>query len=181
MLTLRDRSSQDLLTLYLSEPGVECFEFAFPSTYSSSKTIRDFVALIFDHFGLMPPWRSRFILIIDELVNNAVAYGSLKDEENIFRLFFETKGEDTDHNKVYHVCIEVQDTGNGPGTKTAGEMRNLRDSLKALHTQDEHYMGKRGRGLFMLTEHIVDTLDFRDNPDGGLTVFIEKTITQSPL
>lgn len=88
-MTLCDRSSQDLLTLFLSDTQREYFEFGFPSVYESSKTIRDFVALLFDHFGLMPPWRSRFILIIDELINNSVAYGSLTGEENIFRIYME--------------------------------------------------------------------------------------------
>lgn len=50
MMTLCDRSSQDLLTLYLSEPQREYFEFGFSSVYESSKVIRDFVALVFDHF-----------------------------------------------------------------------------------------------------------------------------------
>lgn len=179
-MTLCDRSSQDLLTLYLSEPQREYFEFGFSSVYESSKVIRDFVALVFDHFWLMPPWRSRFILIIDELVNNSVAYGSLSGEENIFRIYFRKIEKDTQEWEHYHVRIEVEDTGNGPGTKTADEMRALRDSLKAIHTKDTHYLGKRGRWLFMLTENIVDTLDFRDNPTWGLTVWIEKTIVQSP-
>lgn len=43
----------------------------------------------------MPPWRSRFILIIDELVNNSVAYGSLSGEENIFRIYFRKIEKDT--------------------------------------------------------------------------------------
>lgn len=93
----------------------------------------------------MPPWRSRFILIIDELINNSVAYGSLSGEENIFRIYFETLDSNEQHQQRYHVRIEVQDTGNGPGTKTAEEMRSLRDSLKTLHSQGEHYLGKRGR------------------------------------
>jgi len=41
---------------------------------------------------------------------------------------------------------------------------------------DEVYMGKRGRGLFRITEKIVDKLTFGVSNKGGLVVKIEKCI-----
>ncbi len=51
-----------------------------------------------------------------------------------------------------------------------------------LHKKDEKidshevYMGKRGRGLFRITEKIVDKLSFGVSNKGGLVVKIEKCI-----
>lgn len=78
MIDITNRSSSDLLDLYDQSGAPGSFEFSFPVNYQYSKVIRDFVALIFDRYGLMPPWKSRFILIIDELVNNSIAYGSIE-------------------------------------------------------------------------------------------------------
>lgn len=78
MIDITNRSSSDILELYDQNDGQEVFEFSFPVNYQYSKIIRDFVALIFDRYGLIPPWKSRFILIIDELINNSIAYGSIE-------------------------------------------------------------------------------------------------------
>ncbi|MCA9377477.1 hypothetical protein KC711_00960 [Candidatus Peregrinibacteria bacterium] len=79
MIDITHRSSYDLLDLY-DQTGERqgSFEFSFPVNYQYSKVIRDFVALIFDRYGLIPPWKARFILIIDELINNSIAYGSIE-------------------------------------------------------------------------------------------------------
>ena len=130
----------------------------------------------------MPPWKSRFILIIDELINNSIAYGSIEWEMNIFRLFIkeEKQNENQSLNEhSYTIRVEVQDTGTGEGTKTADEMRWIRDQSHETFNSAGHYMGKRGRWLFMLTENLVDILDFQDNPEWGLTVIVQKSISVS--
>lgn len=179
MIDITNRSSSDILDLYDQNKGREDFEFSFPVNYQYSKIIRDFVALIFDRYGLIPPWKSRFILIIDELINNSIAYGSIEWEMNIFRLHI-TEGEDNAtqgaNEHSYIIRVEVQDTGTGEGTKTADEMRLIRDHSHETFNSADHYMGKRGRWLFMLTENLVDILDFRDNPEWGLTVIVQKSI-----
>jgi anti-sigma regulatory factor (Ser/Thr protein kinase) len=48
----------------------------FGAEHSQSKIIRDFVGMIFDAHGITHPWRGRFILITDELINNAIEHGS---------------------------------------------------------------------------------------------------------
>ena len=183
MIDITHRSSSDLLDLY-DQTGEQqgSFEFSFPVNYQYSKVIRDFVALIFDRYGLMPPWKSRFILIIDELINNSIAYGSIEWEMNIFRLFIkeEKQNENQSLNEhSYTIRVEVQDTGTGEGTKTANEMRWIRDQSHETFNSAWHYMGKRGRWLFMLTENLVDILDFQDNPKWGLTVIVQKSISVS--
>ena len=182
MIDITNRSSSDILELYDQNDGQEVFEFSFPVNYQYSKIIRDFVALIFDRYGLIPPWKSRFILIIDELINNSIAYGSIEWEMNTFRLFIkeEKQNENQSLNEhSYTIRVEVQDTGTGEGTKTADEMRWIRDQSHETFNSAGHYMGKRGRWLFMLTENLVDILDFQDNPEWGLTVIVQKSISIS--
>lgn len=179
MIDITNRSSSDILELYDQNDGQEVFEFSFPVNYQYSKIIRDFVALIFDRYWLIPPWKSRFILIIDELINNSIAYGSIEWEMNIFRLSIVEGWQETEQNTQEHhytIRVEVQDTGSGEGTKTADEMRQIRDHSHETFSSADHYMGKRGRWLFMLTENLVDILDFRDNPEWGLTVIVQKSI-----
>jgi hypothetical protein len=52
--------------------------------------------------------------------------------------------------------------------------------VKEDHTHDSKtdgvYMDKRGRGLFHITEKLVDRLEFTESPKGGLAVKIEKNI-----
>jgi hypothetical protein len=58
-------------------------------------------------------------------------------------------------------------------------MRWIRDQSHETFNSAWHYMGKRGRWLFMLTENLVDILDFQDNPEWGLTVIVQKSISVS--
>lgn len=52
----------------------------FSADHSQSKIIRDFVGKIFDTHHIRAIWRGRFILITDELVNNAIEHGSAHDD-----------------------------------------------------------------------------------------------------
>jgi hypothetical protein len=38
------------------------------------------------------------------------------------------------------------------------------------------YLGKRGRWLFQLVSNLVDELYFKDNPQGGLIVWVKKSL-----
>lgn len=46
----------------------------FIADYTQSKIIRDVVGSIFDFFELVTPWKGRFILVTDELINNAIEH-----------------------------------------------------------------------------------------------------------
>jgi anti-sigma regulatory factor (Ser/Thr protein kinase) len=48
----------------------------FGADHSQSKIIRDFVGQIFDTHMIKAPWKGRFVLITDELINNAIEHGS---------------------------------------------------------------------------------------------------------
>jgi hypothetical protein len=50
------------------------YSIDFCADHAQSKIIRDFIGLIFDYYNINYPWRGRFILIADELINNAIEH-----------------------------------------------------------------------------------------------------------
>lgn len=140
----------------------------FSADHSQSKIIRDFVWKIFDTHHIRTLWRGRFILITDELINNAIEHGSAKDDLDscVIHAGLSETWE-------FRISLEVHDTGNG---KDSG---NIQDMSVIMDTHTRHkwvYMGKRGRWLFHITEKLVDNLSFSKSPIGWLAVKIEKTL-----
>jgi len=77
----------------------------YPSYFSSTKTIREFLECVTLYLGISQKWRSRVVLIADELNNNAVEYGSLSGEENILIFYIEKISEQ------HFLCeLSVQDS-----------------------------------------------------------------------
>lgn len=108
---LIDREYQeaiDILTHAIKKDGIEEYIINFKADYSNSKIIRDFVGTIFDTFDIHHPWRGRFILIADELVNNAIEHGSLP--EDIDQCII-VAGRKEDDEKRFFISFEVHDTG----------------------------------------------------------------------
>ncbi len=109
----------------------------FLSDYTQSKMIRDGILFLFEKNSINLPWKNRFALISDELVNNSIEYGSMPlDKNTIFIKFAPTEGS-------LSVLIEVSDTGRGAEAKTSDEMEQIR-KLKEMRGFDS-YLGKRGR------------------------------------
>lgn len=170
---LSDNNSTSLeeMIATIDNQKINDYKIHFQSNYQHSKTIRDFVGAIFDHFFIHHPWRGRFILITDELINNSIEHGSKNNDTNAcyIRVGREESGD-------FHISLEVHDTGKKQKNKL-----NHADFEKIKHdrTQNQNneiYMEKRGRGLFHITEKIVDTISFSESPIGGLAVKIEKSI-----
>ena len=44
--------------------------------HAQSKIIRDMIGTIFTKNNIHAPWRGRFVLVADELINNAIEHGS---------------------------------------------------------------------------------------------------------
>lgn len=154
--------------------NISC-QIDFDADHSRSKIIRDFVWTIFDLHSIHHPWRGRFILITDELINNAIEHGS--KYWDIDSCIIESG---TNDKSEFFITLEVHDTGCGKDAKDATHMEDIRnDRLK--RTDDKVYMNKRGRGLFHITEKLVDRLSFSLSPKWGLAVKIEKSIPKIPL
>lgn len=140
----------------------------FKADYNQSKMIRDLILHLFEKNHIDIPWKSRFALVSDELVNNSIEYGSLPLDKNEFHIIFRSD------KTSLTVNIEVTDTGRGPEAKTSGQMSDLRAFKESMGFNG--YLEKRGRGLFQMVTNIVDDLYFRDNPQGGLTVGVTKKL-----
>jgi hypothetical protein len=79
-------------------------ELIFKADYNQSKLIRDLIFLLFQENKIEVPWKNRFVLISDELVNNSIEYGSLPLDKNHFILHFRTI------QSVLTINMEVCDT-----------------------------------------------------------------------
>ena len=146
---------------------VHC-QIEFWADHSQSKIIRDFVGKIFDVHHVHALWRGRFILITDELINNAIEHGSAEDDIDSC-VIHAGKGD----NGLFQISLEVHDTGNGKDSWNVKNIIKIKENAKAGYGI---YMGKRWRGLFHITEKLVDKLSFSESPKGGLAVKVEKTL-----
>jgi anti-sigma regulatory factor (Ser/Thr protein kinase) len=151
------------------------YSIDFRADHAQSKIIRDLVGLIFDYYSINYPWRGRFILIADELINNAIEHWSLEGDIDscIIRA---GKSE----NREFFIEFEVHDTGNGKDAKDADHMNEIKaEKMGDKNMENGVYMAKRWRWLFYITEKLVDKLSFSESPKGGLAVKIEKRISSS--
>lgn len=104
----------------------------FKSEYANSKIIRDFVGEIFQAFHITHPWHGRFILITDELINNAIEHGSREGDMNRCII---TAGKDAETGH-FNISVEVHDTGNGEKI----ELENLEKLKSETGNSDEVYL-----------------------------------------
>ncbi len=163
---------KDLSWALINPDNIIC-QIDFDADHSNSKIIRDFVGRIFDLQKITHPWRGRFILITDELVNNAIEHGSrIGDTDNCII------EAGIDEKSGFWITLEVHDTGNGKDAKDATRMEDIRVN-RLKWSDDNIYMKKRGRGLFHITEKLVDRLSFSKSPIGWLAVKIEKSIPKT--
>jgi len=142
------------------------------SDFRSAKVLREIVDSICKWYWVTPKWRTRLVLIIDELNNNAIEYWSLEGENNYFNFILKQEGGD----KLY-IEASVTDSGNGLSAKKSLEMENLR----VEHQKEDFskHSSIRWRGLFLIITQLVDKLYFRDDSKLGLTVGIQKQLPLS--
>ena len=141
----------------------------FLAEYNQSKIIRDTISYLLQKHSVTPPWDRRFALITDELVNNSIEHGSMLGDTNSFTLRITRKGD------AVTIEIAISDHGHGHVHKTAEEMETIRKERMATGFKD--HISNRGRGLFMIICRLVDNISFQDNTLGGLTVSVQKTLT----
>jgi hypothetical protein len=121
----------------ISDFGTFDLQVIFKADYNQSKIIRDLTLFLFQKNNIDVPWKNRFALISDELVNNSIEYGSLPLDKNQFTVHFTTT------NNILVINIEVCDTGKGLESKTSEEMYTLKSMKESMGF--EGYLGKRGR------------------------------------
>lgn len=165
-----DTATIKLQGLVQKNNDVNC-QIDFGTDHSQSKIIRDFIGYIFDIHQAEAMWRWRFILITDELINNAIEHGSARWDLDscIIHATEDEKGD-------FSITLEVHDTGRGKDSKDATHMEEIKNKKLEEHNEQWVHMEKRGRGLFYITEKLVDRLSFSESIHGGLAVRVEKNI-----
>ena len=161
-------NKEQILKTYIHENQIQ-LNLVYDSDFKSAKILRDIAQLAATLLWVEEKWKSRIILICDELNNNAVEYGSMQGERNMMRFFMKKERDGSTY-----LEIEVQDTGRWVNAKNAKKMEHIRN--EKLKIGFESYQGIRGRGLFMIISSLVDTLYFKDCPEWGLIVGIQKKI-----
>jgi len=131
--------------------------FSYESNFQNAKVLRDIVDRICTEMGMSSKWKTRMVLIVDEMNNNAIEYGSKAGDIN--ELYMCLQEEET----RLSINIVVKDAGTGEHTKTAMEMEKLRSQRIAKGFSNHNSI--RGRGLFMIISNLVDELYFEDNLD----------------
>lgn len=144
--------------------------FLFRSFFTNTKILREIILKILDKAWIPQLWQNRFMLIVDELNNNAIEYGSADGDLNQMRVYVEKFEE-----WKSQIIIEVQDTGKWNFAKSAEEMLALKE-MKMEEWFDNH-KSIRGRGLFMIILKLADELYFKDAPNGWLIVWVKKNLS----
>jgi hypothetical protein len=70
-----DIDKKDFLLKHIEKDMLD-IEFHYKSDFSNTKTLREFIDNVFVIFNIKDLWKSRFIIISDELNNNAIEYGT---------------------------------------------------------------------------------------------------------
>ena len=146
-------------------------QISYISDFRSAKVLREITDTLCRNFWIIPKWRTRIVLILDELHNNAIEYGSLQWERNIFFLKIEKI-----QGKGYSIIASVTDTWHWLKAKKAIQMEEIRKN----HENEDFrkHTSIRGRWLFLIISHLVDALRFEDDVSGsGLRVIIEKQLS----
>lgn len=142
--------------------------FLFKSNFHNTIYLRNYLFIILDILWINSIWKNRFILILDELNNNAIEYWSIEDGINIFR--FSSKLEW--NNLILN--IEVEDEWNWKNAKKAIEMEELRKIKSWYDFNNSHSI--RWRWLFLIITKLVDKLYFKDSNKWWLIVWIDKIL-----
>ena len=145
---------------------------SYESDFSSAKILRELTDDCCKALWVSPKWRTRLVLIIDELNNNAIEYGSQKWDINV--LYMCAKKKD---NKILDIHATVSDSGKWKSSKTAKEMEELQKKHANKDFKNHHSI--RGRGLFLIIDQLVDDLHFTDNSQGWLTVEVQKSLEEN--
>lgn len=164
---LSDIPNDTDLKVYLSKfinEGKFELVFHYDSSFKSTPRMRMFMDALFDIYEIDLKNKNRLVLVSDELNNNAVEHGTGDCWEN--QLFVSVEKRETN----IHINIEVTDCGNA----NAEEMEKLKE--EKTRSWFEKHRSIRGRGLFLITDKIVDSLYFKDAEEWGLIVWVEKTI-----
>lgn len=159
--------NKDYITSIYSEDSFE-ISFLFKSDFKNAKYLRDYLLVILDVIWINTTWKNRFVLVVDELNNNAIEYWSKSWSTNIMRFKSHKKW-----NEIF-LNIEVEDAWDWEKNKNALEMDELRK--QRLEKWFEEHKSIRWRWLFLIITKLVDELYFKDSLSWWLIVWVNKKL-----
>lgn len=143
-------------------------EFIYVSNFKNTKLLRDFIEVICLELWIPGKEIPIFILIVDELNNNAIEYWTEEGWYNRLRV------KCIKINEYLTINIEVEDTGKWKKHKNALEMETMRaHQLKLWYNWHKSI---RWRWLFMIIFNTVDRLYFKNTKTWWLIVWIKKKL-----
>lgn len=161
-------NKKEVLQPHLTDSKNINLEFVYRSNFDNTKTLRDFIEMIGVFIWFESKMVSKLILMSDELNNNAIEYGTKKNDYNKFKV----RTWELDDGNL-QLIIEVEDSGNGKAPKKALDMETMRaHKLKRWYF---NHNSIRGRWLFLIIVQIADRLYFKNSKDGWLIVGIKIT------
>ena len=140
--------------------------FHYESYFGKTQLLRDIIDMIAGVCWLDDKWRRRIVLIVDELNNNAIEYGSQEGDINKMKFSFKKDTHTT-------LSIEVEDSWAGKQAKNANTMKLLQ--AEKMNVWFDNHASIRWRGLFMIIVNLVDDLYFKDSDRWWLVVWVKKS------
>lgn len=163
-----ENQREELLSALCKDDEID-ISISYISDFKNAKILREFVDELCKRYNVHPKWRTRLVLVIDELNNNAIEYGSKAWDTNYLTLQILK-----DWSENVEIAASVIDTGTWAHAKTAQDMLELRK--KHENKDFTKHNSIRGRWLFLIISRLVDTLYFEDDRRGGLVVGIKKVL-----
>lgn len=140
----------------------------YESRYENTRILREVINEFCELFSLPAKWKTRLVLIYDELHNNAIEHGSLRSDSNI--CFISLRKQ----NSGIFIRWYVEDTWNAPNSKNYKDMQKLQAAFKDKDFSTHSWI--RWRGLFLIISQLVNILEFRPSSLWGVQVYFEKFI-----
>jgi len=139
-------------------------EIEYVSDFKNTKILRSFIEIFCDKLWFDKREASKLVLVVDELNNNAIEYGSENWWINKLRIKCEKK--------IKNITIEVEDTWKWKKSKKVLDMETLRaHRLKKWYREHNSI---RWRWLFLIIIKAVDRLYFKNSDKWWLIVWIKK-------
>lgn len=140
----------------------------YESRYENTRILREVINEFCELFSLPAKWKTRLVLIYDELHNNTIEHGSLRDDNNICFISLTKK------DSGIFIRWYVEDTWNASNSKSYKDMKKLQAAFKDKDFSKHNWI--RWRGLFLIISQLVDILEFRPSSLWGIQVYFEKFI-----
>lgn len=153
-------------TYYKSDIGVLRIEYG--SSYENTKILREIIDEFCTIFWIPAKWKTRLVLIYDELNNNAIEHWSAESDLNYCYISLEKR------NEGIYVIGYVEDTGKAEKSKNYNDLKAMQEEFKNKDFSKHHSI--RWRWLFLIISQLVNFLDFRPASLWWVQVYFEKLI-----